>query len=204
RGRRQGAEAAAREADAVRYNTVYAHEPGSVAAPTAGLHLTPELLAAIEARGVRLARLTLHVGLGTFAPVRSASLSAHVMHAERVRVPAATLDLLRATRDAGRRIVPVGTTSVRALESLPPDWRGLAGDWAGATELFVYPGSGFTFRFTDMLLTKFHLPRSTLLALVAALPGVGLERLKGWYADAVARGYRFYSYGDAMLIVQGG
>jgi S-adenosylmethionine:tRNA ribosyltransferase-isomerase len=177
---------------------VYAVDPGSVAAPTAGLHFTAELLQALDARGVRRASLTLHVGLGTFAPVRSATLEDHAMHAESYTVPEATLAALRRARAAGGRIIPIGTTSVRALESLPDPLPG-AGDVTGETRLLIAPG--FSFRFADGLITNFHLPRSTLLALVAALPGVGIERLLGWYQIAVAEGYRFYSYGDAMLIV---
>ena len=226
--------------DTQRYNTVYAAEPGSVAAPTAGLHFTPELLSRLGAQGVGCAWVTLHVGAGTFAPVRSEVLQDHAMHAEWFSVPPETMRALAETRARGGRIIPVGTTSVRALESLPPGMspspdlpsalelpsapdvssaselapppesppgtRGGAGDfrgYAGWTRLFIYPSdeAPFTFRFTDGLMTNFHLPRSTLLALVAALPGVGIERLLKWYGCAVAQGYRFYSYGDAMWLV---
>ena len=200
RARQRHDEPAERDEDVERYNTVYARHAGSVAAPTAGLHLTPELLATLQAQGVGVARVTLHVGLGTFAPVRSDTLASHAMHGERVVIAPATRDALAATRDAGGRIVAVGTTTVRALESLPAHWRELEGDFVTDTELFIYPGSDVVFRFTDMLMTNFHLPRSTLLAMVAALPGVGVERLLGWYREAVRRGYRFYSYGDAMLV----
>jgi len=190
-------------ADPARYNTVFARAPGSVAAPTAALHFTPELLARLEAGGVGLATLTLHVGIGTFMPVRAATLAAHAMHREWIEVPPETVSAIARTRAAGGRVIPVGTTSVRALESLP-DPVPPAG-YRGETELFIRPPepgeADFPWRFTDGLLTNFHLPRSTLIAMVAAMPGVGLARLKAWYAEAVRREYRFYSYGDAMLIV---
>ena len=199
--------------DAERYNTVYARDPGSVAAPTAGLHFTPELLDALKQRGVEQARVTLHVGAGTFAPVRTARVEDHPIHSEWINVPPETIAALRAARERGGRIIPVGTTTVRALESLPENWRELPG-FTTDTRLFIVPsgpsepgrpGPGssppFSFRFTDALMTNFHLPRSTLLALVAALPGVGIERLKKWYSIAIAEEYRFYSYGDAMLLV---
>ncbi|MCX5659001.1 MAG: tRNA preQ1(34) S-adenosylmethionine ribosyltransferase-isomerase QueA [Planctomycetota bacterium] len=189
--------------DPRRYNTVYARDPGSVAAPTAGLHFTDDLLARLDARGLARAAVTLHVGLGTFAPVRSDTLEGHVIHAESLVAPAAAIAALRAARARGGRILAVGTTTVRALESLPasepagPDVPP-SHDFAGDTGLFITPG--FSFRFADLLMTNFHLPRSTLLALVAAMPGVGFDNLKRWYAVAVAEGYRFYSYGDAMLL----
>ncbi len=196
------------EHDAVRYNTVFAEALGSIAAPTAGLHFTPELLQRLDALGVQRAGVTLHVGIGTFLPVRSETLDDHPMHTERFEVPAETLDLLKQTRQRGGRTLVVGTTAVRSLESVLPEvppeemeTTGLCGGFFGATDLFIRPDTGFEFRYTDMLLTNFHLPRSTLLAMVAALPGVGLERLLGWYEAAIAEEYRFYSYGDAMLIV---
>lgn len=189
--------------DATRYNTVYARAPGSVAAPTAGLHFTPELLRRLDEAGIVRATLTLHVGLGTFAPIRTDRLDEHVMHSEWLHIPASTLRAIAATRDAGGRLIPVGTTSVRALESLPRDWRALMeSGFETSTDLFITPG--FTFRFAEALLTNFHLPRSTLLALVGALctgKHGGIDQLKRWYAIAVEEGYRFYSYGDAMLIV---
>ncbi|MEM6394346.1 MAG: tRNA preQ1(34) S-adenosylmethionine ribosyltransferase-isomerase QueA [Planctomycetota bacterium] len=188
--------------DGERYNTVFAGEDGgSVAAPTAGLHFTPGLLDAIAGLGVQRAEVTLHVGTGTFLPVKSEALEEHPMHTEPITVPGATLEVLRRVRERGGKVLAVGTTSVRTLESLPTDWTALEGDYSAETGLFIRPGEGFEFRFTDMLLTNFHLPKSTLLALVAALPGVGVERLLGWYREAVAEGYRFYSYGDAMLVV---
>lgn len=186
--------------DAQRYNTVYAEDAGSVAAPTAGLHFTPDLLSQIDAMGVRRAGVTLHVGVGTFLPIRSDDLAAHDMHHEHVHVPAETLCLLRETRAAGGRVVPIGTTTVRALESLPTDWQNLDGDYVTDTNLFIHPDAGFTFRFADSVMTNFHLPRSTLLAMIATLPGVGLDRLLTWYRTAIAEEYRFYSYGDAMWV----
>lgn len=187
------------DADARRYNTVYAREPGSVAAPTAGLHFTPQLLEALAAAGVRRAEVTLDVGLGTFEPIRTDTLEAHPMHHENLRIPAQTTAALRETRARGGRVVPIGTTTVRALESLPAALP--TGDYTAETDLFIYPGADFTFRFTDALMTNFHLPRSTLLAMIAALPGAGLEEVRRWYRVAIEEEYRFYSYGDAMLIV---
>ena len=188
--------------DRLRYNTVYARDPGSVAAPTAGLHFTPELLAHLWSRGVHCAWVTLHVGMGTFAPIRAEKLADHPMHAEWLNVPAETIQALRETRDRGYRIVPVGTTSVRALESLPPAWEACAQGYAGWTRLFIQPTADppFVFRFTDQLLTNFHLPRSTLLAMVASLPDVGIDRLHLWYQEAIKHHYRFYSFGDAMWL----
>ncbi len=190
--------------DAQRYNTVYAAEPGSVAAPTAGLHFTPELLNRLEAAGARRAAVTLHVGLGTFAPIRVDDVDQHPIHREWIEIPPATIAALR----EARTVTPIGTTSVRALESLPPRKQATTAQCPhghrGETDLYITPAAvaaGFRFRFTDHLLTNFHLPRSTLLALVASLPGVGLERLHDWYRQAIAERYRFYSYGDAMLIV---
>jgi S-adenosylmethionine:tRNA ribosyltransferase-isomerase len=191
-------EPAATHDDAQRYNTIYASDPGSVAAPTAGLHFTPELFARIDHLGIARAMLTLHVGLGTFQPVRSPLVEDHPIHTERYHVPAPALQSLGRTRQHGRRVIVVGTTTARALESLPPGWES-RDELTAETSLLICPG--FTFRFTDALMTNFHLPRSSLMALVAALPGVGLENLKRWYAIAIAEGYRFYSYGDAMLLV---
>jgi S-adenosylmethionine:tRNA ribosyltransferase-isomerase len=192
-----------RPTDATRYNTVYAKQPGSVAAPTAGLHFTDALLQRLDAAGVRRATVTLHVGLGTFAPVRSDTLESHEIHREHIHIPAATMQAIRATRDAGGRVIPVGTTTVRALESLPMDWRDLATagrDFTADTSLYILPG--FEFRFTDALVTNFHLPQSTLLALVASLPGMTLPRLLDVYRQAIDHRYRFYSFGDAMLILE--
>jgi len=177
--------------DRARYQTVYAREPGAVAAPTAGLHFTPDLLARVAARGVEVARLVLHVGLGTFQPVRAETLEEHRMHAERYAIPAATLEALERARAGKRRVVACGTTTVRALESF-----GATGRSSGETSLFITPGHEF--RFVDALITNFHLPKSTLLVLVSAF--AGRERVLAAYAEAVARRYRFYSYGDAMFI----
>jgi S-adenosylmethionine:tRNA ribosyltransferase-isomerase len=176
---------APRDSDLDDYQTVFARAPGAIAAPTAGLHFTPELLARL-----RVAYVTLHVGPGTFRPIRSQRLEEHRMDAERFEVPAATAEALAKTRAAGGRVVAIGTTVVRALESTG----GAAG--AGSTDLFVAPG--FRFRAADELVTNFHLPRSTLLALVMAFAGVDLVRRA--YAHAIAAGFRFYSYGDAMWI----
>ena len=192
------------DADRERYNTVYAQSPGSVAAPTAGLHFTPELLGTLDQLGVQRAAVDLHVGLGTFAPVRSERLEDHEMHRESYTVPRHTLDAIATARANGNRLFVVGTTTVRALESLPDDALdpGTYTDGITAsTNLFIRPDTGFTFHYTDRLMTNFHLPQSTLLALVAALPGIGLDRLMAIYQEAVAQRYRFYSYGDAMLIV---
>jgi S-adenosylmethionine:tRNA ribosyltransferase-isomerase len=173
-------------ADAERYQTVYAERPGAVAAPTAGLHFDRALLRRIAARGARVAHVTLHVGAGTFQPVRVEQVEAHRMHKEHYEVPQSTLQAI-----AGRRVLAVGTTTLRALESAA-----LSGAPAGETGLFVYPG--FAFRIVDRLLTNFHLPRSSLLMLVAAF--AGLENVRRAYAHAIAQRYRFFSYGDAMLI----
>lgn len=192
------------ESDTERYNTVFAGPAGSVAAPTAGLHFTPDLLSELERMGVGRAAVELRVGIGTFAPVRSDTLQGHRMHDEWFTVPGPTLRAIRKAREADGRLMIVGTTTVRALESLPPDALDPGAYPDGVTDttgLFIHPQAEFTFRFTDRLMTNFHLPRSTLLALVAALPGVGPGRLMGAYRQAVDQQYRFYSYGDAMLVV---
>ncbi|HVE80344.1 MAG TPA: tRNA preQ1(34) S-adenosylmethionine ribosyltransferase-isomerase QueA [Gemmatimonadaceae bacterium] len=184
------------EADAERYQTVYAREPGSVAAPTAGLHFTPELLARLDARGVRRADVVLHVGAGTFKPVETADPAQHVMHEESYVVPPQAAAVLAETRVRGGRVWAVGTTVVRTLESAADaDGRVAAG--AGETRIFIRPP--YRFRVVDKLVTNFHLPRSTLLMLVAAFAGYELTMRA--YREAVAEGYRFYSYGDAMAIV---
>lgn len=181
--------------DAHRYQTVYARAPGSAAAPTAGLHFTPEVLSALAARGVERAWLTLDVGPGTFLPVRE-DLERHRMHAERFQVPEGTAAAIARARSEGRRVVAVGTTVVRTLESAFDEAEGAVRAGPGETALFIRPG--FRFRALDALLTNFHLPRSTLLLLVSAF--LGTERTLATYRAAVARGYRFFSYGDAMLI----
>ncbi|HVV86533.1 MAG TPA: tRNA preQ1(34) S-adenosylmethionine ribosyltransferase-isomerase QueA [Kofleriaceae bacterium] len=181
--------------DRERYQTVYARAPGAIAAPTAGLHLTPELLAALAARGLTVGAVTLHVGLGTFAPVREDDLARHVMHVERFTIPEATAALVA----SGRPVVAIGTTVVRALESAATgDHRVAAGP--GETGLFIRPGTGFRFRVVDHLLTNFHLPQSTLLMLVCTF--AGKERVLAAYRHAVASGFRFFSYGDAMLLTR--
>jgi S-adenosylmethionine:tRNA ribosyltransferase-isomerase len=184
-------------ADAERYQTVFAREPGAVAAPTAGLHFDEPLLASLRQRGIETATLTLHVGAGTFQPIRVDDLAQHRMHAERYDVPSALVGAIAQTRESGGRVVAVGTTVTRALESAAADGTLAAG--AGETRLFITPG--FEFRVVDVLLTNFHLPQSTLLMLVCAFGG--RERVIEAYRHAVRKRYRFFSYGDAMLIERG-
>jgi S-adenosylmethionine:tRNA ribosyltransferase-isomerase len=180
--------------DADRYQTVYAEERGSVAAPTAGLHFTPELLASLAGKGVRRADVVLHVGAGTFRPVASERLAEHVMHAEWFRVPAETAIAVNRTRDEGRSVWGVGTTSLRALESVL-DGSGRVAAGEGETRIFIHPP--YAVRSIDHLVTNFHLPRSTLLMLVAAFAGLDLTREV--YQLAIRERYRFYSYGDAVV-----
>jgi S-adenosylmethionine:tRNA ribosyltransferase-isomerase len=181
--------------DRERYQTVYAREAGSVAAPTAGLHFTSALLDRLEARGIERAELVLHVGPGTFRPVEAQDVREHRVDPERITIPEETAAAVSRARAEGRRVVAVGTTATRALESaIDPDGRLRAGD--GETGLVIVPG--FPFRAVDALVTNFHLPRSSLLLLVSAFGG--RERVLRAYAEAVRRGYRFYSYGDAMLL----
>lgn len=180
--------------DERRYQTVFAKNPGAVAAPTAALHFDEAVLAALRERGVRLASVTLHVGAGTFQPVRSENLAEHRMHSEWFEVPQATVDAVAQARAAGRRVVAVGTTTLRALESAAQDGALAAG--ARDTDIFITPG--FRFRVVDRLVTNFHLPRSTLMMLVSAF--AGHERVMALYAHAVRERYRFFSYGDAMLL----
>ena len=181
--------------DRERYQTVFAARPGAVAAPTAGLHFDDAMLERLRAMGVGIARVTLHVGAGTFAPVETEDLSAHAMHAERLEVDAETVAAVRAAQARGGRVVAVGTTVVRALESAAAD--GELAPFSGETRLFITPG--YRFRVVDVLLTNFHLPESTLLMLVSAF--AGYEETMAAYRHAVAQRYRFFSYGDAMLIV---
>lgn len=183
------------DADRVRYQTVVARHPGSVAAPTAGLHFTPELLSRLDARGVAWTTVTLHVGPGTFLPVRARRLEEHRMHEERYEVTAGAAAAFEAARDRGGRVVAVGTTAVRTLESSFVDGGLQAG--TGRTDIFIRPGH--VFRAVDGLVTNFHLPRSTLLALVCAFGGT--PRILAAYGSAVAARYRFFSYGDAMTIL---
>jgi S-adenosylmethionine:tRNA ribosyltransferase-isomerase len=180
--------------DEERYQTVFASRPGAVAAPTAGLHFEQTMLDALCARGVGVAHLTLHVGAGTFQPVRVENIAEHVMHSERYRVPTETVEAVRATRARGGRVIAVGTTSLRALESAAAQGELQAGE--GETRLFITPG--YRFRVVDVLLTNFHLPRSTLLMLVCAFGG--MAEVLAAYRHAVEQEYRFFSYGDAMLV----
>ncbi|TAM60582.1 tRNA preQ1(34) S-adenosylmethionine ribosyltransferase-isomerase QueA [bacterium] len=177
------------------YQTVYARVEGSVAAPTAGLHFTPELLAALEARGIETARLVLDVGLGTFRPMTGERLDQHRMHAERYTIPRSCVESIARAKSAGRRVVAVGTTTLRALEGCVHD-HGALDAVSDETSIFITPG--FRFAVVDALVTNFHLPRSTLLVLVSAF--AGRERILRAYTEAVAAGYRFYSFGDAMLL----
>jgi S-adenosylmethionine:tRNA ribosyltransferase-isomerase len=190
-------------ADKSRYQTVYARPPGSVAAPTAGLHFTAALLEEIRARGVRICFVTLHVGLGTFAPVKARTLSDHVMHEERFELDDETASVVNEAKQAGRRVFAVGTTTVRVLESVALQNGGRLVAGGGRTRIFIHPP--FRFQIVDALLTNFHLPCSTLLMLVSAFaaPGEvrGREMILAAYAEAVCERYRFFSYGDAMLVV---
>lgn len=189
-------ERGATEADRERYQTVYARERGSVAAPTAGLHFTPELIEAFQARGVRIVRLVLHVGVGTFRPVEADDPAEHRMHSEWYSVPAESAAAINETHAGGGSVWAVGTTVVRTLESVATD-DGLVHAGEGWTDIFIRPP--YRFKAVDCLVTNFHLPRSTLLMLVSAFGGYDL--VMGAYREAVARGYRFFSYGDAMLVL---
>lgn len=186
-------------ADTADYQTAYAREDGAVAAPTAGLHFTPELFAALEARGVSRHFVTLHVGAGTFLPVKAEDTDDHRMHAEWGTVSAGTAGALNAVKASGGRIVAVGTTSLRLLESATGE-DGLVRPFSGDTAIFITPG--YRFRAVDLLMTNFHLPRSTLFMLVSAF--AGLDPMKRAYAHAIAEGYRFYSYGDSSLLHRAG
>lgn len=180
--------------DAARYQTVYANEPGAVAAPTAGLHFDDAMLDTLSEQGVRTARVTLHVGAGTFQPVRVDSIADHKMHSERYTIPQVTVDAIRDTRARGGRVVAVGTTSLRALEAAAQTGELHAG--ANETSIFITPG--YRFHVVDVLITNFHLPKSTLLMLVSAF--AGLDAIHAAYAHAIAARYRFFSYGDAMFL----
>lgn len=186
------------ERDRADYQTIYAREEGAVAAPTAGLHFTPALMQALDEAGIERRFVTLHVGAGTFLPVKADETDGHRMHAEIGHVDAATADALNEARARGGRIVSVGTTSLRLLESAAdPD--GTIREWSGATDIFITPG--YRFRTADVLMTNFHLPRSTLFMLVSAF--CGIETMKSAYEHAIAARYRFYSYGDASLLWRG-
>lgn len=188
--------------DRQRYQTIFAQRPGAVAAPTAGLHFTDAILEELRRRDMEIARVTLHVGLGTFSPVEVEDLPSHNMHSEYFELPAATVDCIRRARSEGRRIIAVGTTSVRVLESAARKYEGSLAETSGWTDLFLYPPAGF--HIVDAMITNFHLPRSTLLMLVAAFcdPGGtnGTAEILDAYRQAVQEKYRFFSYGDAMLI----
>lgn len=183
------------EQDKSDYQTLFAAHEGAVAAPTAGLHFTRELLDALAARGIEMAKVTLHVGAGTFLPVRVETIEEHKMHAERGYITEATAARINAAKSAGRRIIPIGTTALRLLESAATA-QGVLKPFDSETEIFIYPG--YRFKIADALFTNFHLPHSTLLMLVSAFAGT--ERIKAAYAHAIASGYRFYSYGDACLL----
>lgn len=182
-------------ADQTSYQTIYARHDGSVAAPTAGLHFTDELLTALEIRGIKTAFVTLHVGAGTFQPVKVEDTADHVMHREWCMVTANAADAINSARAAGGKIVAVGTTSLRILESVA-DENGQLKPWSGETGIFITPG--YRFKIVDRLMTNFHLPKSTLFMLVSAF--AGLERMQAAYTHAIAHGYRFYSYGDTSLL----
>jgi S-adenosylmethionine:tRNA ribosyltransferase-isomerase len=183
--------------DERRYQTVFARVPGAVAAPTAALHFDQAVLAALDARGVQRASVTLHVGAGTFAPMKTERISEHAMHHERYAIPPETLQAIAECRARGAQVVAVGTTTVRTLES----WArtdGLGGEVSGDTNIFITPG--FKFQVVDRLITNFHLPKSTLMMLVSAF--AGHDHIMALYAHAIAQRYRFFSYGDSMLLAR--
>ena len=182
--------------DSERYQTVYARASGSAAAPTAGLHFTEELLGVLENRGIGIHYVTLHVGLGTFRPVKTENIEDHEMHAEYCEIPKTTANAVNAARQAGRRVIAVGTTSCRTLESRASD-DGHVDEFSGFTNAFIYPG--YRFKCIDGLITNFHLPESTLIMLVSAL--AGRENIHRAYEEAIREKYRFFSFGDAMLII---
>ena len=182
--------------DKERYQTVYSHELGSAAAPTAGLHFTRDMMKRLEEKGVRIGYVTLHVGLGTFRPVKVDEITEHKMHSEHYRLPEETAQLIRQTKESGGRVIAVGTTSTRTLESVAAKYGSVVAD-EGYTDIFIYPG--YSFRVLDGLITNFHLPESTLIMLVSAF--AGYENTMHAYQTAVQEKYRFYSFGDAMLIL---
>jgi S-adenosylmethionine:tRNA ribosyltransferase-isomerase len=190
------AKRAADDQDRTDYQTVFARHAGAVAAPTASLHFDEALLRALAAKGVDFTEVTLHVGAGTFLPVKVEDVTTHKMHAERGRVTAAAADEINATKRAGGRVIPVGTTALRLIESAASS-EGMLHPWEGETDIFIYPG--YCFRVTDALMTNFHLPKSTLVMLVAAL--MGEDRIRRLYAHAIRAGYRFFSYGDSSLLI---
>ncbi|MGL4319944.1 MAG: tRNA preQ1(34) S-adenosylmethionine ribosyltransferase-isomerase QueA, partial [Paracoccaceae bacterium] len=177
------------------YQTVFARHAGAVAAPTASLHFDQPLLAALADKGVQFTEVTLHVGAGTFLPVKVEDVTTHKMHAEWGEVTAAAAAAINATKAAGGRVIPVGTTALRLIETAGRS--GKVEPWQGPTDIFIYPG--FAFQITDALMTNFHLPKSTLMMLVSAL--MGQDRVKAIYAHAISHGYRFFSYGDSSLLI---
>jgi len=185
-----------RDAQPEQYQTVYAQEQGAIAAPTAGLHFTDELLATLAQKGIAQTEVTLHVGVGTFRPVETETITDHQMHQEWINVPAATVEKIKKTKAQGGRVIAVGTTVVRALEGAVAA-QGSLDAFCGKTDLFIYPG--YKLQVVEGLITNFHLPRSSLLMLVSAF--IGRQRLLSLYEDAIAHQYRFYSFGDAMLIL---
>lgn len=187
------------DSDAQRYQTVYAKVPGAVAAPTAGLHFDEQILTLLQARGVQSCFVTLHVGAGTFQPVRDNDLSKHIMHSEWYTLPPETVQAVAKARQQGGRVIAVGTTSVRALESSAKAHNGHLTACSGDTQLFIQPG--FDWQVVDAMVTNFHLPQSTLLMLVSAF--IGLDTMKAAYAHAIKERYRFFSYGDAMFLEKG-
>jgi S-adenosylmethionine:tRNA ribosyltransferase-isomerase len=182
--------------DPERYQTVYAREPGSAAAPTAGLHFTPRLLEELQAKGIKIAYVTLHVGLDTFAPVTEENPEEHVIHTEWCELPQETADLINQAKQTGGRVIAVGTTSVRTLESAA-NLQFPVSSYTGPTSLYILPG--YKFKVVDVMITNFHLPKSTLLMLVSAF--AGRETILKTYETAIQEGYRFYSFGDAMIIL---
>ena len=193
------AKRAADDQDRTDYQTVFARHSGAVAAPTASLHFDEDLLRALAAKGVDFTEVTLHVGAGTFLPVKVEDVTTHKMHAEWGRVTAAAAEEINTTRRAGGRVIPVGTTALRLIESAA-DTKGVLHPWEGETDIFIYPG--YRFRVTDALMTNFHLPKSTLVMLVSAL--MGEDRVRKIYAHAIREGYRFFSYGDSSLLIPNG
>ncbi|MGI2261482.1 tRNA preQ1(34) S-adenosylmethionine ribosyltransferase-isomerase QueA [Shewanella sp. GXUN23E] len=186
------------DADKERYQTVYNQNPGAVAAPTAGLHFDDGMLETLKAKGVNMAFVTLHVGAGTFQPVRVDNILEHKMHSEWANVPADVVELIKATKAAGKRVIAVGTTSVRSLESAARASKGELEPFSGDTDIFIYPG--YAFKVVDAMVTNFHLPESTLIMLVSAF--AGFDHVINAYSHAVAQKYRFFSYGDAMFVTK--
>jgi len=186
------------EADRERYQTVYGEKPGAVAAPTAGLHFDDKLMAALKDKGVQMAFVTLHVGAGTFQPVRVESVDEHIMHSEYIEVPQAVVDAVASTKVKGGRVIAVGTTSVRSLESAAKIHGGKLDTYFGDTDIFIFPG--YQFNVVDAMVTNFHLPESTLIMLVSAF--AGQDNIMGAYNTAIEQQYRFFSYGDAMFLTR--